>query len=53
AANFVEVLAIGIEGRTEVRSAMRLPHYYPPTRVRWLGGGSSRELLATSGDYLR
>eukprot|EP00439_Symbiodinium_sp_Y106_P023569 s150_g2.t2 len=53
AANFVEVVAIGIEGQTDVRSTTRLPHYYPPTRVRWLGGGSSRELLASSGDCLR
>lgn len=53
AANFVEVVAIGIEGQTDVRSTTRLPHYYPPTRVRWLGGGNSRELLASSGDCLR
>eukprot|EP00913_Durusdinium_trenchii_P005414 g5046.t1 len=39
APNFVEVLS----------ASRRLPHYYPPTRVRWLCG----ELLATSGDCLR
>jgi len=49
ASNFVEVLSVGIEGRTEVQAARRLPHYYPPTRVRWLGS----DLLATSGDCLR
>eukprot|EP00434_Breviolum_minutum_P021968 symbB.v1.2.019393.t1/scaffold1549.1/size162750/3 len=49
ASNFVEVLSVGIEGRTEVQATRRLPHYYPPTRVRWLGG----DVLATSGDCLR
>eukprot|EP00418_Pyrodinium_bahamense_P006750 CAMPEP_0179023994 /NCGR_PEP_ID=MMETSP0796-20121207/7224_1 /TAXON_ID=73915 /ORGANISM="Pyrodinium bahamense, Strain pbaha01" /LENGTH=413 /DNA_ID=CAMNT_0020719937 /DNA_START=37 /DNA_END=1278 /DNA_ORIENTATION=+ len=52
--NFVEVLASDLESPQAVRSAARLPHYFPPTRVRWLSPGpGGPELLVTSGDYLR
>jgi len=57
APNFVEISSLDL-GRGGVVQApqpvARLPHYFPPSRVRWLPGmGSSAELLATSGDCLR
>eukprot|EP00931_Biecheleriopsis_adriatica_P066953 TRINITY_DN41172_c0_g1_i1.p1 TRINITY_DN41172_c0_g1~~TRINITY_DN41172_c0_g1_i1.p1 ORF type:complete len:432 (+),score=78.50 TRINITY_DN41172_c0_g1_i1:63-1358(+) len=52
ASNFVDILSVSLEGKTGVQSSTRLPHYYPPTRVRWVGDDSP-ELLATSGDCLR
>jgi len=55
AQNFVDVLSVSFDApRQGVRGSVRLPHYYPPTRVRWLGAGSpGQELLATSGDCIR
>lgn len=53
AANFVEVMTFGFAAPQGIRSSVRLPHYFPCTRVRWMRSGSGKELLATSGDYLR
>lgn len=52
--NFVEVLTVDLECPQVVRAGgIHLPHYYPATRVRWLGSGAAPELLATSGDHIR
>lgn len=58
APNFVDIFALDLEKPLEspqvVRQVARLPHCYPPSRVRWLDAtGSSSELLVTSGDCLR
>eukprot|EP00930_Biecheleria_cincta_P049487 TRINITY_DN34681_c0_g1_i1.p1 TRINITY_DN34681_c0_g1~~TRINITY_DN34681_c0_g1_i1.p1 ORF type:complete len:403 (+),score=59.67 TRINITY_DN34681_c0_g1_i1:25-1209(+) len=53
AANFVEVMTFGFSAPQGIKNSVRLPHYFPCTRVRWLRSGSGKELLATSGDYLR
>lgn len=47
--NFVELLNVSNDDPGMINSAGRLPHYYPPSRTRWV----SPDLLATSGDYLR
>lgn len=48
-ANFVELLNFSHDDPQAVHSVGRLPHYIPPSRVRWV----SSERLVTSGDYLR
>jgi len=53
ATNFVEVLSLSVLQRVE-RGSQVLPHYYPPSRVRWLDvAGASDVDLVTSGDYIR
>jgi len=47
--NFVDLLSINHDAPQMVRSVGRLPHYYPPSRMRW----KSPDLLLTSGDYIR
>lgn len=49
-ANFVELLSISHESPQTVQGVARLPHYYPPSRVRW---SPSSDVLLTSGDYIR
>jgi len=57
ASNFVELLALDFEASQPVKAfGPRLPHYFPPTEVRWLGGSSqpsSPDILASSGDHIR
>jgi len=57
APNFVDVLSLDVEGPDVVRSAVRLPHYFPPTRLKWFrpssDGGIEQDLLVTSGDAVR
>jgi len=47
--NFVEILRFNHDNLARVDSLVRLPHYYPPSRVRWL----SQDKLVTTGDYIR
>eukprot|EP00747_Dinoflagellata_sp_TGD_P166796 gnl/TRDRNA2_/TRDRNA2_190147_c0_seq1.p1 gnl/TRDRNA2_/TRDRNA2_190147_c0~~gnl/TRDRNA2_/TRDRNA2_190147_c0_seq1.p1 ORF type:complete len:439 (+),score=66.08 gnl/TRDRNA2_/TRDRNA2_190147_c0_seq1:47-1318(+) len=58
ASNFVDILSIDLAptGTQVVRSTGRLPHYYPPTKVKWLDAGvadGSSSLLLTCGDVIR
>lgn len=55
ASNFVDILTLDVNVRNAnevVRRSTRLPHYYPPTRVRWLEG-ADQPLLVSSGDGIR
>eukprot|EP00811_Abedinium_folium_P032654 NODE_5682_length_1744_cov_6.533704.p1 GENE.NODE_5682_length_1744_cov_6.533704~~NODE_5682_length_1744_cov_6.533704.p1 ORF type:complete len:405 (-),score=90.00 NODE_5682_length_1744_cov_6.533704:386-1600(-) len=56
--NYVDVLDLHLDGPQVVMPVSRLPHYYPPTRVRWVpsstgGAAAAQSLLVTSGDYIR
>lgn len=55
APNFVDAFTIDLEGPEPVKHIAQMPHYYPPTRVRWFDGAAARnsEFLVTSGDCLR
>lgn len=46
--NFVDLINIRA-GLPNLQNAVRLPHYFPPSRVCWIDG----EHLVTSSDYLR
>eukprot|EP00927_Polykrikos_kofoidii_P035168 TRINITY_DN29745_c0_g1_i1.p1 TRINITY_DN29745_c0_g1~~TRINITY_DN29745_c0_g1_i1.p1 ORF type:complete len:373 (-),score=48.70 TRINITY_DN29745_c0_g1_i1:73-1191(-) len=55
AQNFVDIFTLDFDtGSQGAKFSSRLPHYFPPTRVKWLGGAPNTQgLVATSGDFVR
>lgn len=51
--NFVDLSTLNLESPQIMTDSAKLPHYFPPTQVRWLNTAASKGIVATSSDYIR